>query len=111
MVPNKTGENNPTTHLIFFSPPLSLSSSQGIEMELPEEILAVLPEDPFAQLDLAKKITSIALSSRVTSLELEITSLQQELNEVNNLVDDMSDQLTCSEKEKVGWCLGLNLLK
>ncbi|KAG8085554.1 hypothetical protein GUJ93_ZPchr0010g8319 [Zizania palustris] len=35
------------------------------EFGLPAEVMAVLPEDPFEQLDVARKITSVALASRV----------------------------------------------
>ena len=36
---------------------------------LPEEVLQILPFNPFEQLDMARKITSIALSTCVSTLE------------------------------------------
>ncbi|EOA18259.1 hypothetical protein CARUB_v10006752mg [Capsella rubella] len=45
--------------------------------DLPEEVLKVLPSDPFEQLDVARKITSIALSTRVSSLEAESSDLRE----------------------------------
>ena len=43
----------------------------GPDFELPDEILSVIPTDPYEQLDLARKITSMALASRVSKLESE----------------------------------------
>ena len=43
----------------------------GPDFELAEEILAVMPTDPYDQLDLARKITSMAIASRVSKLELD----------------------------------------
>jgi len=46
------------------------------DFRLPAELVAVLPSDPFAQLDVARKITSIALSSRLGHLEAEAARLR-----------------------------------
>lgn len=51
------------------------------DFELPDEILSVIPTDPFDQLDLAKKITSMAIASRVSNLEVEVIELRQKLQE------------------------------
>ncbi|KAL0407089.1 UNVERIFIED_CONTAM: hypothetical protein Slati_4022800 [Sesamum latifolium] len=48
----------------------------GLAFDLPDEILAVIPIDPYDQLDLARKITSMAIASRVTNLEAETGSLR-----------------------------------
>ncbi|OAY71425.1 Uncharacterized protein ACMD2_16692 [Ananas comosus] len=60
---------------------------------LPEEVLAVLPSDPFEQLDVARKITSIALAGRVSRLESEAARLRQRLAEKDDLVADLRAQL------------------
>ncbi|KAG8480970.1 hypothetical protein CXB51_025678 [Gossypium anomalum] len=58
--------------------------SGGSTFDLPEELLQVLPSDPFDQLDVARKITSIALSTRVSLLEAESSSLRDKLTEKTN---------------------------
>ncbi|KAL0393180.1 UNVERIFIED_CONTAM: hypothetical protein Sradi_2540800 [Sesamum radiatum] len=60
---------------------LSKESGGGPKFDLPEELLEVLPSDPFEQLDVARKITSIALSTRVSALESEASFLQQQLSD------------------------------
>ncbi|KAL8515458.1 hypothetical protein ACS0TY_014232 [Phlomoides rotata] len=61
--------------------------------DLPEELLQVLPSDPFEQLDVARKITSIALSARVDSLESEISELRHELADRDNVIAGLESQL------------------
>lgn len=61
--------------------------------DLPEEVLQVLPSDPFEQLDVARKITSIALSTRVSLLEAESSSLRQKLDEKDQQVADLYAQI------------------
>ncbi|KAJ3676338.1 hypothetical protein LUZ60_003750 [Juncus effusus] len=93
---------------------------EGIEQHsvpdfgLPESVLAVLPSDPFEQLDVARKITSIALATRVARLEAESEQLRAELAEKDDVVaelraqletldgslSDMSSQLARAEEEK-----------
>ncbi|CAA7388685.1 unnamed protein product [Spirodela intermedia] len=60
---------------------------------LPEEVLAVLPEDPFEQLDVARRITSIALSNRVSKLEEELSALRRELEEKDDAVAELQAQM------------------
>ncbi|XP_050280627.1 uncharacterized protein At4g15545-like [Quercus robur] len=43
----------------------------GSDFELPNEILSVIPMDPYEQLNLAWKITSMALASRMSKLKSE----------------------------------------
>ena len=50
-------------------------TEQQLRPSRPEEVLEVLPPDPFEQLDVARKITSIALSTCVSSLESEAFSV------------------------------------
>nr|GLL41853.1 uncharacterized protein At4g15545 isoform X1 [Ipomoea trifida] len=61
--------------------------------DLPEEVLAVLPSDPFEQLDVARKITSIALSTRVSSLEVELATLRREVADRDAAISDLQSQL------------------
>ncbi|GMP76842.1 hypothetical protein CsSME_00033343 [Camellia sinensis var. sinensis] len=67
--------------------------SAGPNFDLPEEVLEVLPSDPFEQLDVARKITSIALSTRVSSLESERSVLRAQLTDKDNLIADLQSQI------------------
>ncbi|RZC52416.1 hypothetical protein C5167_020847 [Papaver somniferum] len=53
-----------------------------------EEIL-LLPSDPFEQLDIARKITSIALSARVAKLESESNRLKAKVEEKDDLISEL----------------------
>ncbi|KAK2394008.1 interactor of constitutive active ROPs protein [Trifolium repens] len=66
-----------------------VAESSGPSLDIPEELLQVLPSDPFEQLDVARKITSIALSTRVNTLQSEISALRAELAEKDNLIDEL----------------------
>lgn len=57
---------------------------------LEESILTVLPADPFEQLDVARKITSIALASRVSSLESEVSSLRRSAARKDDRIAELS---------------------
>ncbi|GKU85601.1 hypothetical protein SLEP1_g247 [Rubroshorea leprosula] len=88
--------------------------SGGSTFDLPEDVLQVLPSDPFEQLDVARKITSIALSTRLSSLESESSALRSELAEKDELIaqlqaqiesldaslSDTADKLTRADQEK-----------
>lgn len=67
--------------------------SGGANFDLPEDVLRVLPSDPFDQLDVARKITSIALSARVSALESESSDLRANLAEKDHLIDDLHAQI------------------
>lgn len=60
---------------------------------LPDPLLSVLPTDPFEQLDVARKITSIALATRVSKLESETSRLRQKAAEKDNLIADLEAQI------------------
>ncbi|KAI3768710.1 hypothetical protein L2E82_19540 [Cichorium intybus] len=60
---------------------LSPFSKQGFDLEL-------LPSDPFQQLDVARKICSLALSTRVSALELESSDLRQQLTKKDAFIAD-----------------------
>ncbi|XP_015573252.1 uncharacterized protein At4g15545 isoform X2 [Ricinus communis] len=67
--------------------------SGGSTFDLPEEVLQVLPSDPFEQLDVARKITSIALSTRVSSLESEFSALRLQLAEKDHLIAELQSHI------------------
>ncbi|KAJ3687596.1 hypothetical protein LUZ61_016760 [Rhynchospora tenuis] len=64
-----------------------------LDFGLPDEVLSVLPSDPFEQLDVARKITSIALATRVARLESESAQLRATLAEKDDLVAELRAQL------------------
>ncbi|KAH9315262.1 hypothetical protein KI387_023889, partial [Taxus chinensis] len=66
----------------------------GSDFELPDEILTVLPTDPYDQLDLARKITSIAISSRVSKLEAENSRLRLKLSEKDHIIRDLEGKIS-----------------
>ena len=61
--------------------------------DLPEEVLQILPSDPFEQLDVARKITSIALSTRVSALESESSTLRAKLADKDSLIAQLQSQV------------------
>ncbi|KAI4311217.1 hypothetical protein MLD38_036127 [Melastoma candidum] len=69
------------------------ASTTTTSFGLPEELLAVLPSDPYDQLDLARKITSLALSSRISSLEAEAYELRERLSEKDDLIADLRSRI------------------
>ncbi|XWS53705.1 hypothetical protein CRYUN_Cryun10bG0023300 [Craigia yunnanensis] len=67
--------------------------SGGSTFDLPEEVLQVLPSDPFEQLDVARKITSVALATRISLLEAESSSLRLKLAEKEQQIADLFAQI------------------
>ncbi|CAH1451714.1 unnamed protein product [Lactuca virosa] len=67
--------------------------SVGMTFDLPQEVLEVLPSDPFEQLDFARKITSIALFTRISALESESSVLRDELMDRELVVEDLQTQM------------------
>ncbi|KAH6768697.1 interactor of constitutive active ROPs protein [Perilla frutescens var. frutescens] len=65
----------------------------GPDFDLPDEILSVIPTDPYDQLDLARKITSMAIASRVTKLETEAGRLRQKLHDKDRLIEELEDKV------------------
>ncbi|KAL5543784.1 hypothetical protein UlMin_007568 [Ulmus minor] len=66
----------------------------GTDFHLPDEILSVIPTDPYDQLDLARKITSMAIASRVSKLESEMGRMKQKVYEKDRLVFELEDKLS-----------------
>ncbi|CAL4900707.1 unnamed protein product [Urochloa decumbens] len=71
----------------------ALEQQQQQDFGLPAELLAALPSDPFAQLDVARRITSIALSSRVGRLEAEAARLSAQLAERDAEAEDLRERV------------------
>ncbi|KAK9093589.1 hypothetical protein Syun_028500 [Stephania yunnanensis] len=71
----------------------SYSSGTATDFHLPDEILSVIPTDPYDQLDLARKITSMAIASRVSKLESENGRLRQKVSEKDRLVQEMEQKM------------------
>ncbi|KAK6149520.1 hypothetical protein DH2020_017045 [Rehmannia glutinosa] len=69
------------------------SNRVGPDFNIPDEILSIIPTDPYDQLDLARKITSMAIASRVTKLETEAGRLRQKLNEKDQLIEELEDKM------------------
>lgn len=72
---------------------LAKETGAATTFDLPEEVLQVLPSDPFEQLDVARKITSIALSTRVSALESESSALRANLAEKDSLIAELQSQI------------------
>ncbi|KAJ6774813.1 hypothetical protein OIU79_018073 [Salix purpurea] len=76
----------------------------GTDFSLPDEILAVIPMDPYEQLDLARKITSMAIASRVSNLESEMGRMKQKMLEKDRIIFELQEKLgslqhVCQESE------------
>lgn len=68
--------------------------SQSTDFHLPDEILSVIPTDPYDQLDLARKITSLAIASRVSKLESESGRLRQKISDKDRTIEELQTKLS-----------------
>ncbi|KQJ84605.1 uncharacterized protein At4g15545 [Brachypodium distachyon] len=68
-----------------------------VEFDLPDEILAVIPTDPYEQLDIARKITSMAIASRVSRLEADVARLRRDLADRDRSEADLRARLADSD--------------
>ncbi|PSS03174.1 hypothetical protein CEY00_Acc21558 [Actinidia chinensis var. chinensis] len=73
---------------------MSQSSESGPDFHLPDEILSVIPTDPYDQLDLARKITSMAIASRVSKLESEVGRLSQKVNDKDRKIYELEEKVS-----------------
>ncbi|XP_034921416.1 uncharacterized protein At4g15545 isoform X1 [Populus alba] len=83
---------------------MSQHTTGGTDFSLPDEILAVIPMDPYEQLDLARKITSMAIASRVSNLESEMGRMKQKMLEKDHIIFELQEKLgnlqrVCQESE------------
>lgn len=69
----------------------------GGEFELPQEVLSVLPSDPYEQLDVARRITAMAVAARVSKLESETGKLRQKLSEKEHVIYGLQDRVVEAE--------------
>ncbi|KAH7557819.1 hypothetical protein JRO89_XS11G0225000 [Xanthoceras sorbifolium] len=76
----------------------SCGGGGGPDFHLPDEVLAVIPTDPYDQLDLARKITSMAIASRVTKLESEVGRMRQMLYEKDRVIYELEERLAHVQK-------------
>ncbi|KAJ8751961.1 hypothetical protein K2173_000707 [Erythroxylum novogranatense] len=68
--------------------------AQVQDFELPEKVLAVIPIDPFEQLDLARKITSMAIASRVSKLETEMGRMRQKMQDKDRTIYELEERVS-----------------
>jgi hypothetical protein len=62
------------------------NGGEGGVFELPQEVLSILPSDPYEQLNIACTITAMAVAARVSKLELETGNLHLKLSEKENII-------------------------
>ncbi|KAK3033126.1 hypothetical protein RJ639_036485 [Escallonia herrerae] len=74
------------------------SSGSGPDFHLPDEILSVIPTDPYDQLDLARKITSMAIASRVSKLETEVARLRLKSHEKDRAIAELEEKMKLSKE-------------
>ncbi|KAF3333726.1 hypothetical protein FCM35_KLT01417 [Carex littledalei] len=60
---------------------------------IPGEVMAVMPQDPHEQLDLARRITSMAIESQVSQLEAEIVHLRDKMSEKDRAIFVLKERL------------------
>lgn len=70
-----------------------MSENLGHDFNLPDEILSVIPTDPYDQLDLARKITSMAIASRVSNLENDTGRLRQSLSDKDKVIVQLQQKV------------------
>ncbi len=69
----------------------------GGELELPQGLLSVLPSDPYEQLDVARRITAMAVTARVAKLESETGKLRLNLAEKEHVIHDLQERVGDAE--------------
>jgi regulator of replication initiation timing len=56
-------------------------------------LMAVMPRDPHEQLDLARRITSMAIESQVSQLEAEVVNLRDKMSEKDRAIAELKERL------------------
>ncbi|CAK9196623.1 unnamed protein product [Sphagnum troendelagicum] len=74
-----------------------MGNGGGGEFELPQELLSVLPSDPYEQLDVARRITAMAVAARVSKLELETGKLRLKLAEKEHIIHGLQERIGDTE--------------
>ncbi|XP_062184655.1 uncharacterized protein At4g15545-like isoform X2 [Phragmites australis] len=75
----------------------SSAAAAGVNFHLPDQILAVIPTDPYEQLDVARKITSMAIASRISCLEADVARLRRDLADRDRTEADLRARLADSD--------------
>lgn len=81
-------------HRLGMSQHGSTHSGGGPDFHLPDDILAVIPTDPYDQLDLARKLTSMAIASRVLNLEAETDRMRQKIYEQDRIIYELEEKVS-----------------
>lgn len=68
-------------------------------LELPNEVVAILPSDPFAQLELAHKIAQAALAQKTAQMESEGQQLREALLQKQNQIKSLERRVSSLELE------------
>lgn len=86
---------------------INVNSSNSAMEQLPRELLAALPADPFQQLDMARRIAAAAHEAHVRSLRdkmggsQDVTSaLQARVGQLEAALKDATDKLAASQEEQ-----------
>lgn len=66
----------------------------GGEFELSQEVVSVLPSDPYEQIDIASRITAMAVSTRVSKLETEAGKLRQKMTEKEHVIHGLQERIS-----------------
>ncbi|KAK8942502.1 hypothetical protein KSP39_PZI009142 [Platanthera zijinensis] len=64
------------------------------DFQIPDGILSVIPTDPYEQLDLARKITSLAIASRVSKLDSEAGGMRQKIADKDRLISELRTRIS-----------------
>uniref|UniRef100_A0ACD5VJX4 Uncharacterized protein n=1 Tax=Avena sativa TaxID=4498 RepID=A0ACD5VJX4_AVESA len=77
----------PGTHAATAAPPPPAEAAG-----LSDAIAAALPPDPYEQLEVARKITAVAVAARASRLEHEAARLRQKLADKDRLAGELADR-------------------
>jgi predicted nucleic acid-binding Zn-ribbon protein len=73
---------------------MEMAQIEGIgEDVIPRELMAVMPRDPHKQLDLARRITSMAIESQMSQLEAETVHLRDMMSEKDTTISELKERL------------------
>ena len=70
-----------------------------LPLELPNDVLSILPNDPYAQIDLANKIISFAFAQKISSLETDSQQLRETLIQKQSTIKTLERRVSNLEVE------------
>lgn len=76
---------------------LGLNMGSGGQGELPQDLVSVLPSDPYEQLDVARRITAMAVATSMSKLESETGKLRQKLTEKEQVIHGLQGRVLEAE--------------